>query len=145
MEKYVVSKDLAEKLKVVGYPQETQFSHEPIGNDWCVMATHDCVLGRSIAAPLSDELLEQLPEIVKDEDRPYAWRLEIKRLGSGVTVSYTNDAWVRDNKSALKRKGYADSEIDNMIYATMPVYSDKPADALAELWIWVKEHGYLDA
>jgi hypothetical protein len=125
-EKYVVSRELAEKLKEAGYRQyDTQFMFDEFGNLERGMGSFEAMKAPAVvyAAPLSDELLERLPETLQSP-RGYLWRLSIKPLGSGWTVEYENHAWLTSNRSARKRMGYTDDEIEALAYGAGPFYKD---------------------
>lgn len=135
MEKYVVSRELAEKLKGAGYPQKAQFFirvHKP--NDLHMLYTHEQMIvdndrfrasrepnmrfreeNEFFAAPLSDELLEVLP------------------FASLMPAPKTGD---------FKYQAYAIS-LSRGIQPAHREYADKPADALAKLYLWCKEHNYV--
>ena len=143
MERYVVSLGLAERLKLAGYPQKalhvwTNFNFE----DWTVeesdaiydygevgeagtMVTEscsyqnemDCGSDDVIAAPLSDELTEQIPReliIFKASSGMYrAGEISLEPGGNLVLEPFT---WEQYNKRA---------------------------DAAARLWLYCKEHELL--
>ena len=128
MEKYLVSRELAEKLKAAGYPQNTQFGWDfdmdDNGNNDGYYVTEQVgneKVGYLTAAPLSDELLEQIPDTY-----------EVKK---GITGSF-----VMRKFKGIYVVGYmwAGSRI---VYASHS--ADKPADALAELWLYCKENNYV--
>jgi hypothetical protein len=127
MDKYVVSRELAEKLKAAGYPQRTgeyvwSRNHKYEESKWYVVHTRglhesDLMEYVFIAAPLSDELLEQLPGQI-----------------DGI---YDLGIWPgKDNRTLV---GFA--EPDGGFQGDQ--YANKPADALAELWLWCKQEGHL--
>lgn len=128
MERYVVSRYLAEKLKEVGYPQYnynfywTLPNPDDSGYEPFVVDEHGAEMyekHRKAAAPLSDELLEQLPQWLKlfRNDKHVYW-------AGMVSDGYYNG------------KNWPDS-------AHAWFDSKKPADALAQLWLWCKENGHL--
>lgn len=127
MEQYVVSRELAKKLKAAGYPQFTLRyweRYKDVEGVWKVhLATSRAwETSEYNAAPLSDELLEQLPTYIALDEEMHA-HLEM---------------------TTAESKGLRCEYIDghNVCYGAM--YADKPADALASLWLWCKEHGYLE-
>jgi hypothetical protein len=141
MEKYVVSRELAEKLKGAGYPQESEWGWYLYSNGvWDL--TRGTNKGCDYMAPMTDELLGRLPETF-DSERLFKWRLEIKPIGAGWVASYGNSMWVRDHKSALKREGLSDDQISELEYWLPPLYAAKPSDLLAKLWLVLKEHGHV--
>lgn len=111
MEKYVVSPELAEKLKASGYPQTPQHFYYHDGMLMYNVNKYE-LSGQAVAAPLSDELLEQLFD---------ALTLTIRSYESAMKTVVIEAAAVRGH-SATSAVG-------------------KPADALAELWLWCKEEG----
>lgn len=141
MEKYTVSKDLAQKLKDGGFEQNTQYSwyqpcdgasYEPL-DKWRLVATKN-ILSKpdfaynSIAAPLSDEVLEHLPSFIPSEQyeqKAYLWMRK-------DPTSYC--AWYRVN----------DPKYGEDITSEDGHVGEKLADQLAQLWLYCKEHGYLE-
>lgn len=117
MEKYVVSRELSEKLKAAGYPQMTVHYWHPKLTDGGL----DSWSGGddAVAAPLSDELLEQLPMI----DNGYFPHL------------------FKPNRAEPTSKWCANYYTGNHILHH--VEAAKPADALAGLWLFCKENGHV--
>jgi hypothetical protein len=136
IEKYVVSRDLSEKLKTAGYSQKTQFAFmamlRPDGSRAPEMLnevkyqTQPEKEGFTVvtvcAAPLSDELLEQLPAkyVLRDGDDYF---LQIRKLGDDS--GYSASLYLTSNLVGRRFE------------------ADKPADALAELYCWCVEQGYI--
>jgi hypothetical protein len=111
METNVVTLDTARKLKAAGFPQDTWQSWEPIGGSFAVMATHDCVLGRSVAAPTAQEIADELH-----------WR----DVGIGfLTITKHPQGW-KARYIAGKEDG------SGQTYPTL-------AEALAALWLKLQE------
>lgn len=113
MERFVVSRELAERLKAAGYPQETEYYWLALVEGWkLVTASQEGILisFNKCAAPLSDELLEALPE--------------------GVEVRKVLDGYAADPPPECRTRGI-----------TRPYL--KTADALAELYLFCKENGYI--
>jgi hypothetical protein len=132
MDKYVVSRELAEKLFDAGYIQtSTEFMYwHRRGNNkdvWYVKSSRNwhehSEAFDHVAAPLSDELLEQLPVSVPDGQADNFFIMQRGR--SGIFVGYPNSQGV----TSLSKFN--------------PLDHDKPADALAELWLWCKQEGHL--
>lgn len=127
MEKYTVSRELAEKLKGAGYPQKTVFGWALNSNPEYPPKVFE--FGQSfnveewVAAPMSDELLEQLP-----------WYL--------VTEYQDYDLIIRSGMAFYE----ACNNVEDVIPHEYPLYPHKPsiADALAQLWLYCKEHNLLD-
>lgn len=118
MEKYVVSRELAERLKAAGFPQlDNQYAWSVQSKYVLNMELREAVDGW-FAAPLSDELLEKLPAIIR-EYNPNKLLVVAKQESGSYWVAYDDTA----------NHGF---------------FSDKPADALAGLWLWCKEQGYID-
>jgi hypothetical protein len=135
MEKYVVSRELAEKLKDAGYPQKSIYGwadETKVEKAYYFADVKGYILlinvglisdfyeheYQPIAAPLSDELLEQLPDVVN--------------LDYGFVLT----------KSA-HLGGYACGFMDDNTSTTESRKADKPVDALAKLWLWCKENDHL--
>lgn len=132
MEKHVVSRELAEKLKEAGYPHNTFNVYErsdsiPKG-EWYLtqpefmrrygLWTTQEVKER-MAAPMTDELLEQLPNYIQDN------YLQIIAYGDKYEATYQR---IGGSRSWLV------SESNN-----------KPVDALAQLWLYCKANGHIKA
>lgn len=127
MEKHVVSRELAKQLEAAGYQQSNDgrptcyFVWDTwMEGEWEVRAAKDCY-GSHIVAPLSDELLEQLPPTYTIKDTHC--NLFMERIHNALDVKImqlgTDIIWVDFAR-------------------------EKPADALAELWLWCKENGHVE-
>ena len=129
MEKYVVSRELAEKLKEAGFKQSGIYYHYqkngPDSSHYGLYRAGNLLWvegsSSSIAAPLSDELLEQLPDYTKifrknKGDEP--------RMSAGVISQNVNDP----------------TYVNGHVWRN----AQKHPDSLAELWLYCKEHGLLD-
>lgn len=130
MERYVVSKDLAERLKAAGFPQTTVHSwfmdYSGHGNDEPKVGVRDYASSVSgertdtACAPISDELLEQLEGI------------EFGATVSHGKISGNYGAWLAGLTTferVMENPSFQEAE--------------KPADALAELYLWCADHGHL--
>lgn len=122
MEKYVVSRELAEKLKAARYPQNTEYSYwlEPTGNsDYSakleLRKRTDKYPEYQTSTPLSDELLEQLFGVLTLTIRSYN----------------EEDKFVLIEVETIRGNAATSSQ-------------GKPADCLAELWLWCAENGYVE-
>lgn len=111
MEKYVVSRELAEKLKVSGYPQKPQYFYYLDGVLMYNVNKYE-LSDQMTVAPLSDELLEQMFGILTFTVRGFDNETGAVLI-EAVTVRGAN-------------------------YCTV---DGRPADALAELWVWCKKYG----
>lgn len=141
MEKYTVSRELAEKLKEAGYPQSTEWFirlQKPTGltkmywhcdmdydNERFSGSRPEHIRFREenefFAAPMTDELLEQLPARVKSE------------LPNDLTL-------VKDVSNGQYYASYETIDDDLVsVDAAMPV------DALAQLWLYCKANGHIKA
>lgn len=140
MEKYCVSQSLAKRLKERGYVQNGQF-YWRIPRDLkeldknSLLCTRDSVgpsrFFRYIAAPLSDELLEQLPARLDRKDRS-SWNLTIWKTEKNLDgdIHYSAD--------------YTEGMTVKMLVGKIWLEQDKLADALALLWLYCKENGLLE-
>lgn len=136
MERYVVSRPLAEKLKAAGYPQNTWFTFYIRTN---TATPNDCTLYSScfaeekvitddaqfihaelVAAPMTDELMEELPKV-----------LEHPATGGDYGLGITFD---------LESKTYSADYARSMLPHAK---DEKPVDALARLWLRCVENGYV--
>lgn len=127
MDKYVVSRELAEKLRDAGYPQYNSHFYWMQGFDEPVKAykTGEGILD-DFAAALSDELLEQLPKEYKRKEL-------VISCGEDTEKTYAGYA---------ERDNYGYYTLDDNFYRDC-FDADKPADALAQLWLWCVENGYI--
>lgn len=131
MDKYVTSLALSKKLKQNGYPQTTVNHWErPVENgELCPEAEYfisaeDCEEHdhKPFAAPISEELLEQLPIHIEGVDG-HAY-LQITKANDHYEVQYTDS-------SGLK-------------YRDIPplLQHQRLCDSLAELWLWLRDNGH---
>lgn len=119
MEKYVVTRELAIQLKDANFPQNTEFCWFPADGQHFVMKNQGSK--KAPAAPISDEILEQL-RLLDIERKTYTVRIVKSTAGLGYSVCY----WHRNITPKSDQEDYFG--IQNG--ATL-------ADALAKLWIWV--------
>ena len=137
MEKYTVSRELAEKLKKAGFPRTTQYTYYifhsevkfldkiSVNQHFSDRAVSDDDL---FAAPISDELLEQLPHHIESQGQ-----LEL----------------IKWQTSGSYRCGYYRAEPNSLYKTDNTQFSvcrdaDTLAEALAHLYLWCAEHGYLE-
>lgn len=133
MEKYVVTRELADELLDAGYPQaQSQFLwvRRPDGAVWFLTPGRNYTKYMNfdydmVDTPLSDELLEQLKEL---------------EPAIQVVSNPSQDALYNSVKTML---GKTTAFVPFMRMGDYPS-ADKPADALARLWLWCKAEGYLE-
>jgi hypothetical protein len=144
MEKYVVSRELAEKLKEAGYVQSKsqfvlyQYYADP-ERPWKLELRERlnfeglCGVNNFLTMPITDELLEQLPNFIKiTNHHPYWLRITPYTKTTGeVLVEYIR---------FVATKGvYYDGTLNSAQHGTtLP-------DALAQLWLWCKANGHIKA
>jgi len=131
MEKYTVSRELAEKLKKAGFPQTTQYTYYifhsevkfldkiSVNQHFSDRAVSDDDL---FAAPISDELLEQLPKLIN--------------RNQFLSLTYPINLWVACYTVTVAGR-------DGTKLKDMPT-GDTAVEALAQLYLWCAEHGYLE-
>ena len=117
IEKYVVSLELAIKLKEKGYPQEDSLFYWAKlrlrdGTERWIIVEVKPKVGGSYAAPISDEILEKLPRTITVENMISNWYV---RIFCNEVLPVINDG----------------------------VRNLRLPDALASLWLKLKEGGYL--
>jgi len=143
MERYVVSRELAEKLKAAGYEQyESKYRYYyGDGYDGLLLDEHmwsqhfadeGIREGEIVAAPLTDELLEQLPNVIENKDDAYPYYLLVQ------------NPFTTDRRAHYHTVGGGSGRLRTTLNDTAIAVANKQCDALAELWLWCKEHGYLD-
>lgn len=127
MTSHVVSLDLAKQLKEAGYSQQSEFYFRPTGSIY--HGDGHPTLPDDVAAPLSTELLEQLPETIYDEDESSGMKydLDIWKKEGLYHVAYW---WDEDTRrlSNVKHMKFSDASLPN---------------ALAEMWLWLKKENLL--
>ena len=128
LERQVVSRELAEKMKAKGFPQETYFVWKPLALapkgistlSWEIMHWHPRAPKDAIAAPTGAEILETLPRDRFGEDGQ-TFRFQLRpawRQDPGWIARYYNDD---ENDEGLSADGLT------------------AAEALGLLWLKVKE------
>ena len=173
IEKYVVSLDLAKKLKEAGYPQDGggwYWIKEEPGAEWelkyfdkicecphiCPSVDPDeykgdcefngectkwvskdfwkCEYLHLAKAPLAEEILKKLPKKIVD-DKTY--RLRIEKYDDHYTVGYCYDYLFsyRQGKNAV---------VESVLRWLKLITDSNISNALARLWLWLKENGYLE-
>jgi len=139
MENYVVSLELAKELKEVGFPQndgEWYWIQVRLGYKWewklYLLANSPYAIDNDkIRAPLVEEITKELPDhiaIERDGERKKYW-LNIEVYKEGCRAGYRTDP------ATL-------GEMPEWLYVS-DVYP-KLSDALAQLWLWAYERGYLE-
>ncbi|RLI48504.1 MAG: hypothetical protein DRP09_21410 [Candidatus Thorarchaeota archaeon] len=130
IEKYVVSLDLAKKLKEAGWEKKTEFIWTRGFVD--LSAFKFKYEGEEVLpAPLAEEITKELPDhitIEKDGERKKYW-LNIEVYKEGCRAGYRTDPVTL-------------GEMPEWLYVS-DVYP-KLSDALAQLWLWAYENGYLE-
>ena len=125
MEKYCVSLEIAKKLKEAGWKKETEFwwhetmKVELVDKVWYKGVKED-VGGRFFPAPITDEILEELPYEIKIQDRFY-W-LCIEKEPDHYIVFYKDE-----NKDISEFR--EDKSLPN---------------ALAKMWLYLKSNNLLE-
>ena len=136
MKNYVVSLELAKRLKEAGYPQDGEYwyyrEHGGEGevlfhNEIAAEMGHGFLPDSKIAAaPLATELLERLPQ----------------RIGINKTKDFTLQVWKTDYAEYVVM--YVGLDHESKLTAHDPAAHDKSLpDALAEMYLWLKENNYL--
>jgi hypothetical protein len=123
MENYVVSYGLSEKLKMSKFPQNTQFAYDMDDSE---DGSHILVENPGehpliIAAPLSDEVLEQLP-------------------GSLDINGVFYQRYIYESATGLQCVKYEPVREDILAQE----YAESLPDALALMWLYCKEHNLLE-
>lgn len=149
MEQYVVSRELAKKLKEAGYPQSTEWFirlQKPIGltkiywhgdmdydNERFSGSKPEQVRFREenefFAAPMTDELLEQLPNVIEE----------------GKTVYYLliQNPFTADRRAHYHTVGTKGGRLHASLNDSAIGVAKTQPEALAQLWLWLKDHGYI--
>jgi hypothetical protein len=128
VEKFVVSRELAEKLKAAGYPQEPWNFYWLDGSLMHNVHDYRNLSDMCTTAPLSDELLEQLPKYIDFKGKRLWLVFEHDAFDARPTVNYFDDNYnLPDGKPP-----------------ELPSTNDlHTPDAYARMWLWCKEHGYV--
>lgn len=125
--KYVVNRELAQKLQENGYPKDTTFYYQSPNEDeehWTIVQRPMTFSEHNIPAPMADEIEEQLP--LSTEDIGTTYYLNVWRDEEGTyTVSYMS---ADDPGNILD---------DNALYD-----SKSRVRALAKIWLWLRDNGY---
>lgn len=142
VDKYVVTFEQAKLLKYAGFPQDTAYKyHQVIVTGEVKLIAGDfeeLTIGgkqtRAFAAPMTDEIREQLPDKINDR---YV-KLEIRTLGR-----YTNmPMLVEETLHAVRR-----DQMYRPNYNDLAFEEENPlgtlANALSALWLWLKEQDSL--
>lgn len=141
MDKYVISFEQAQQLKKAGFPQDTVYKYYQVivtGEVKLIAGVFkELEIGgkqtRMFAAPLTDEIQQQLPDKINDR---YV-KLEIRTLAKSVFMPMlveesleTIDEYFHPDYSEI---AWDDDTADRI--RTLP-------NALAELWMWCETQGY---
>lgn len=137
---YVVSLEIARKLKELGYPQKPSLFYWVLidrnKNFWrplpCALnALNDNYeIGDNIAAPISDEVLEKLQKEI-EIDGKYYW----------LTIYYTAGVFFATYREAIMDESEGDYLGDQAFPTKM--YEKFNPDIIASLWMKLKEGNYL--
>lgn len=134
---HVTSLELARKLKEAGYPQEGEFwwkhyEQSEVG-ELPILARDDEIndgfMEDYYAAPLCTELLEQLPEYIDLPDGSRKYPLIYKDHYG-------------DERGQVYRAYLSDISNPNFL-GEMRFENQSLPNALAEMWLWLKENSYL--
>lgn len=135
LQDYVVSRELAEELKKAGYPQEAcNHWQSPHDDKWGLYRSSGLLWREgskySYAAPLSDEILEQLPKTIN--------------LPNSKGVAFLETEWIKQDECHYDyRDGYGSVLDDLVAYPIHPHNWYQNTEALARLWLWCKAEGYI--
>ena len=131
IEKQVASRDLSEKLRELGFPQETYFYYSvPIERSLKVCPQDKISLGHWDIPPTDSEWFKRIaaPTVAELGEVLKPKKLQIK-CESGYTVSGDNNNW------------YCEYDDRSKIYGDYTTYADTEADARAKLLIYLAEEG----
>jgi hypothetical protein len=119
VEKYVVSRELAEKLKEAEYPSNTvHYWHNQIVQSRFELLSRDKSV-ENIAAPMSDELLEQLPRYIDINGVGHQFRIEPNSQHDAkwwISYSHIN---------------------------SIEMWDESLVNGLADMWLYCKANGYI--
>lgn len=123
-----VSLELAKQLKEKGYPQDTYAVWEigTDGNPYLEInySSNDADKPRLFACPTADEILDNLPQILKIEDKTYQLFISMG-LDRQYFIVYANEKDYHDNME-------------------LPIIMRKDiTETLARMWIYLKENDLL--
>lgn len=121
MEKHCVLLETAKKLKEAGWNDNTRFIFNNSGD---LVAKYKCK--NYYNAPLAYSILEKLPFIITDCCIEYVLEIDKDKSNNKNIIRYK------------EKSGYMNC------YLTEDIISHKRlSDALALMWIWLKENGYI--
>lgn len=143
VDKYVVSFDQAKLLKKVGFPQDTVYKYYQVivtGEVKLIAGDYeDLTVGgkhtRVFAAPMTDELYEQLPDKINDR---YV-KLEIRTIGAYMNMPLM----VEETLNEVSREQQFHPDFNALMLDESSRLASLPR-ALAELWLWFKYIDYLE-
>lgn len=120
IEKYIVSLELAKRMKELGWIKETQFYWwEALDSKRWQIKYHKPLMGKIFKAPLFAEIWKELPVNIygKGKCRTILHKILISRLEIGEMVIY---------------------------YERHPnIFTGNPVQVAGEMWCWLKENGYI--
>jgi hypothetical protein len=126
MDKYCVDQEVGNELDKKGFPQNTFFNWYFNDSWFCTYADIDDPFEsemRRFSAPNSDELLKELPSVIIKGNFKYYLDIDF----------YLNGKMEIDYKSTD----------ESYLLMTSRIF-DKLSNALAHIWLTLKEEGYLD-
>ena len=133
-----VSLGLSKQLKEAGYPQESYFLYYPYEDEerkgkYFLQSTHDSnympeiwPIQKAIASPTADEILDQLPTVIKDKEG----------FPLGMMILSIDGTEQRLWKVTYQEM-HSDTE-DIIGFNGMSL-----ADAAAKMWLYLKKEGLL--
>ena len=126
MKEYCVDLELAVELKKKGFPQETEFYFVCKHLEDKLMASYANSHNKVYSAPIAEEILKELPDIIIDS----LWgefKIAVKKITSEYNVMYYIPGdW--DSDMILKEKICNDKKLSN---------------ALAKMYLYLKKEGYI--
>ena len=126
MKEYCVDYEIAEKLNENGFPQTTFCSYDINGTFW-----HGC--DEEYSAPNSDEILKELPVVLKNKDRDFYYHSHIERIEDENKEYYE-----------ISYGYFSYGEWVIPIILPMKVISEeKLSNALAKMWLYLKKESHI--
>lgn len=127
MEKYVVSLELAKRMKELGWKKETEFywQRKTQNENYDIVRYNDDIYEDCLSAPLFAEIWEELPVTIEKKigDRLGIFDLTmIKNNKNETIIVYFNQLFKRRLREGNK-----------------PCFNINPAEAIGELWCWLNE------
>jgi hypothetical protein len=153
IEKYCVSLEIAKKLKEAGWDKKTNFIYA-VDNLWyttnmngiakngaCLSHENLVLLDDKFSAPITEEILEELPIFLLTGSQPLQ-KQDINSLFMMKHYYYDYKKRIRENLNS--ELFYTDEwEVGYRNYYEYNQISKVLADALALLWVKLKEHNLI--